>query len=98
VAKEFDRIFLKLLRLIKYSTDKNNAELSEVEKQTNNLIKKFTNYIDKKRLDKKITYEQKAFFDDICCFINFFVDDTYLSTVHNSIPKISYENYNEKTV
>lgn len=98
VAEDFDRIFLKLLRLIKYSTDKNNREKSKIESETNNLIKKFTNYLKKRPLDNKITYEQKAFFDDICSFINFFVHDSYLSTVHNSIPNTSFREYNEKSL
>ena len=45
VSKEFDRIFLKLLRLIKYSNDKNNEIKDEVEEDTNNLIKNLLNYI-----------------------------------------------------
>lgn len=98
VAQDFDRIFLKLCRLIKYSTAKNESEKSEIEKQTNNLIRKFTNYLSKKTLDKKMEYEQKAFFDDVCSFINFFVDDTYLSVVHNSLPKTSLADFNKKSV
>jgi len=98
VAQDFDRIFLKLLRLIKYSTAKNKAEKSEIETQTNNLIKKLLNYLRKKPLENKMRYEQKAFFQDICSFINFFVDDTYLSEVHNSIPKTSLEDYSKQSV
>jgi hypothetical protein len=45
IAKEFDRIFLKLQRLISYSNNKNNAIKSEIEAGTNNLIKKFLNYL-----------------------------------------------------
>ena len=45
IAKEFDRIFLKLQRIISYSTNKNNEAKSQVEADTNNLLKKFVNYI-----------------------------------------------------
>jgi hypothetical protein len=45
IAKEFDRIFLKLQRLISYQTLKNNAIKSKLDEDTNNLIKKFLNYI-----------------------------------------------------
>lgn len=98
VAQDFDRIFLKLLRLIKYSTAKNESEKTEIESQTNNLIKKLLNYLRKKPLENKMRYEQKAFFQDICSFINFFVDDTYLSEVHNSVPKTSLEDYSKQSV
>ena len=45
IAKEFDRIFLKFQRLISYSNNKNNAIKSEIESHTNNIIKKFLNYL-----------------------------------------------------
>jgi hypothetical protein len=45
IAKEFDRIFLKLQRLISYQTLKNNAIKSKLDEDTNNLIKKFLNYV-----------------------------------------------------
>ena len=45
IAKEFDKIFLKLQRLISYSTLRNNSEKNKLEEDTNNLLKKFVNYI-----------------------------------------------------
>ena len=98
IAKEFDRIFLKLQRLISYSTRKNNAIKSDIEEDTNNLLKKFLNYIKWKALPRKIKDEQHAFFYDICKFINFFDGDSYFTKIHNSIPKTSIREYNEKTV
>ena len=98
VAQDFDRIYLKLLRLIKYSTAKNEAEKSEIETHTNNLIKKLLNYLRQKPLQNKIAYEQKAFFQDICVFVNFFVNDSYLSAVHNNIPRTSLWEFSEKSM
>jgi len=98
LAKDFDKIFVKLLRLIRYSTNKNNAKKTELEQHTNNLIKKFVKYLENKALNEKILWEQKAFFEDVCAFVNFFVEDTYLSTVYNSFPETELEEYSEKTM
>jgi len=98
IAKEFDRIFLKLQRLISYSNNKNNAIKSEIEAGTNNLIKKFLNYLKWKALPRKIRDEQWTFFHDICTFINFFDWDTYFSKIHNSIPKTTIREFNKKSV
>ena len=45
LAKEFDRIFLKIQRLISYSTKKNLNEKSKLEEDTNNILRKFLNYM-----------------------------------------------------
>ena len=98
ITKEFDRIFLKLQRLISYSISKNNSEKSEIEEDTNNLLKKFLNYIKWKTLPKKISVEQSAFFIDICRFINAFEKDSYFTKVHNSVAKTSLRDFNKKSV
>ena len=98
LAKEFDRIILKLLRLIKNSTNKNNVELSKLDQDTNCLVQKFLNYYKNKLLTKKMENESKYFFGDICHFINGFVDDTYLSAVYNSIPRTSLLEFSKKSV
>lgn len=98
VAKEFDRIILKLLRLIQYSTDKDNAEKTKLEQDTNNLIKRLLNRWKYKELTEKMDNVQKYFFEDICNFVNFFVDDSYLSAVHNNIPTTSLSEFSEKSI
>jgi ABC-type Mn2+/Zn2+ transport system ATPase subunit len=45
LSGEFDRIFLKIQRLISYSTNRNINEKSKLEEDTNNLLRKFSNYI-----------------------------------------------------
>jgi len=104
VAKAFDEIFLKLLRLIKYSTNKNNTAKSEIENQTDNLLRKLSKFLrqkpldEKVQLDEKMKYEQKAFFEDICTFVNQFVINKDLSDVHNSIPRTSLQDFSKKSV
>lgn len=98
IAKEFDRIFLKLQRLISYQTLKNNDIKSKLDEDTNNLIKKFLNYVKWKALPRKIKDEQAAFFQDICRFINFFDWDSYFTKIHNSLPKTTEREYNDKTI
>jgi len=98
IAKEFDRIFLKLQRLISYQTLKNNDIKSKLDEDTNNLIKKFLNYVKWKALPRKIKDEQSAFFQDICRFINFFDWDSYFTKIHNSVAKTTLKEYNDKTV
>ena len=71
LSKGFDRIFLKLLRLIKYSQDRNEQAKSEIGKDSNNLLKKFFNFVKNKAINLKIKNEQAYFFDDFCYFINF---------------------------
>ena len=72
LAKEFDRIFLKLLRLIKYSNDRNKETKSQIQEDTTSLLKKFKNYVKNKAIDLKNVNEQECFFRDICMFLNFF--------------------------
>lgn len=98
IAKEFDRIFLKLQRLISYSTRKNNSLKNDLEEDTNNLLKKFLNYLKLKALPRKIKDEQHAFFYDICWFINFFDGDTYFTKIHNGFPKTTLREYNDKSI
>jgi hypothetical protein len=42
--------------------------------------------------------EQRAFFEDLCRFINFFDGDSYFSKVHNSVAKTTLKEYNDKSV
>ncbi|MBR6907282.1 hypothetical protein IKN40_01955 [bacterium] len=98
IAKEFDRIFLKLQRLISYSTRKNNSLKNDLEEDTNNLLKKFLNYLKLKALPRKIKDEQHAFFYDICRFINFFDGDTYFTKIHNGFPKTTLREHNNKSI
>ena len=98
LPQDFDRIFLKIQRLISYSTHKNLNEKSKLEEDTNNLLRKFVNYIKWKALSRKAKDEQRAFFDDLCRFINFFDWDSYFSRVHNSIAKTTLREYSEKTL
>ena len=98
LAKEFDRIFLKIQRLVSYSTIKNEDEKSKIDERTNNLLKKFLNYLKWKTLPKKIEWEQKTIFRDICNFINFFDWDIYFTKIHNSIPKTTIRKFNDKSV
>ena len=98
IAKEFDRIFLKLQRIISYSTNKNNEAKSQVEADTNNLLKKFVNYIKWKTLPRKIREEQDCFFFDICRFINFIDWDSYFTKIHNSLPKTTLNQFKDKTI
>ena len=93
LAKEFDRIFLKLLRLIKYSQDRNNQTKSEIDQNTRNLLKKFWNFIKNKAINLKKKNEQESFFNDFCYFINFLEWDSYFTKIHNSIPHTSLEEY-----
>lgn len=98
IAKEFDRIFLKLQRLIRLWNNKNETIKSEIEMDTNNLIKNFLNYLKWKALPRKIRDEQWTFFRGICTFINFFEWDSYFAKIHNSIPKTSIREFNKKSV
>jgi hypothetical protein len=45
LGKEFDRLFSKLLRLIKYSNDRNQEAESELSQDTDNLLKKFISFV-----------------------------------------------------
>ena len=98
LAKEFDRIFLKLLRLIKYSNDRNKETKSQIQEDTTSLLKKFKNYVKNKAIDLKNVNEQECFFRDICMFLNFFEWDSYFTKVHNSIWPTSLREYNNKSV
>ena len=53
LAGEFDRIFLKIQRLISYSTNKNRNERLKLEEHINNLLRKFSNYIKLKVVERK---------------------------------------------
>ncbi len=98
LAGEFDRIFLKIQRLISYSINKNRNERLKLEEDTNNLLRKFSNYIEWKVVERKWKDIQRAVFNDICWFINFFDGDSYFSRVHNSVAKTTLNEYNDKTV
>lgn len=98
VAEDFDRIFMKLLRMIRYTLDKNGEEQDKLQQYTRNMIEKFLNYVKYKFAVKKWEIMQKYYFKDICGFINFFDGDPYNSAVHNNIPKTSLQEYSEKTV
>ena len=98
LAGEFDKIFLKLQRLISYSTNKNLNEKSKLEEETNNLLRKFLNYMKWKIIDRKSNDEQRTIFNDICWFINFFDWDSYFSRVHNSLAKTTLKEYNNKSI
>lgn len=98
LAKGFDRIFLKLLRLIKYSQDRNEQAKSEIGKDSNNLLKKFFNFVKNKAINLKIKNEQAYFFDDFCYFINFLEWDSYFTKIHNSIPHTSLDKYMDWSV
>lgn len=98
LAGEFDRIFLKIQRLISYSTNKNRNERLKLEEHINNLLRKFSNYIKLKVVERKWKDIQRAIFNDICWFINFFDGDSYFSRVHNSVAKTTLNEYNNKTI
>lgn len=98
LAGEFDKIFLKIQRLISYSINKNRNERSRLEEDTNNLHRKFSNYIKWKVLERQWKDIQRIIFNDICWFINFFDGDSYFSRVHNSIAKTTLNEYNDKTI
>ena len=98
LSKEFDRIFLKLLKLIKYSNDRNKETKSQIQEDTTSLLKKFKNYVKNKAIDLKNVNEQECFFRDICMFLNFFEWDSYFTKVHNSIWPTSLREYNNKSV
>lgn len=102
LAKKFDKFFLKLLRLIKYSNDRNRENESELSQDTNNLLMRFLNFIrnytKNKAIQWKIANEQKYFFNDIREFLNAFQTDTYFTKVHNSIWPTSLEEYKDKSI
>ena len=100
--KEFDRLFLKLLRLIKYSNDRNKETESELSQGTNNLLEKFINIVKNNAKNKairwKIANEQKYFFNDIRELLNSFHNDPYFTKIHNSIWPTSLKEYKDKSL
>ena len=102
--KEFDRLFLKLLRLIKYSNDRNKETESELFQATDNLLKKFVDFVKnwvnndkKKAIHWKIKNEQKYFFCDIRELLKTFQTGPYFTKIHNSIWPTSLEEYKDKS-
>ena len=103
--KEFDRLFLKFLRLIKYSNDRNQETKSELDQNTNNLLKRFISFVkndtnNQKRnaIRSKIKNEQKYFFCDIRELLKTFQNGYYFTKVHNSIWPTSLEEYKDKSL
>lgn len=100
--KEFDRLFLKLLRLIKYSNDRNKETESELSQDTNNLLEKLINIVKNNAKNKairwKIANEQKYFFNDIRELLNSFHNDPYFTKIHNSIWPTSLKEYKDKSL
>jgi hypothetical protein len=93
---------LKLLRLIKYSNDRNKETESELSQDTNNLLEKFINIVKNNAKNKaihwKIANEQKYFFNDIRELLNSFHNDPYFTKIHNSIWPTSLEEYKDKSL
>ena len=92
LGKEFDRLFLKLLRLIKYSNDRNQEAKSELKQDTDNLLKRFISFVKndadnqkKSAINSKIMNEQKYFFCDIRELLKTIQNGYYFSKIHNSI-------------
>jgi hypothetical protein len=92
LGKEFDRLFLKLLRLIKYSNDRNQKTKSELNQHTDNLFRKFISFVKndpdnqkKNAINSKIINEQKYFFCDIRELLKTLQNGHYFSKIHNSI-------------
>lgn len=94
VAKDFDRVFLKLLRMIRYTLAQNSREWDKLQQDTKNILEKFLNYMKHKMIERKWEIMQKYYFKDICGFVNFFHWDNYNTAVHNSIPNIDLRDYN----
>ena len=96
----FDRLFLKLLRLIKYSNDRNQETKSELSQDTNNLLKKFINLVKNdtknRAIQWKIMNEQKYFFCDIRELLKTLQNGYFFTKIHNSIWPTSLEEYKDK--
>ena len=98
LSKEFDRIFLKLQRLISYSLKKNQDKLNHLDEDSENVLTKLLNKVKWKILERKSTEIQRVFFNDIAHFLNFFDWDCYFTKVHNSISKTSLNDFSHKSV
>ena len=105
LGKEFDRLFLKLLRLIKYSNDRNQEAKSELKQDTDNLLKRFISFVKndadnqkKSAINSKIMNEQKYFFCDIRELLKTIQNGYYFSKIHNSIWPTSLEEYKDKSL
>ena len=103
LGEEFDRLFLKLLRLIKYSNDRNQEAKSQLEQHTDNLLRRFISFVKndadhqkKNAINSKIMNEQKYFFCDIRELLKTLQNGHYFSKVHNSIWPTSLEEYKDK--
>jgi len=98
----FDKLFLKLLRLIKYSNDRNQESKSELSQDTNNLLKKFINFLKNdtknRAIQWKILNEQKYFFCDIRELLKTLQNGYFFTKIHNSIWPTSLEEYKDKTL
>lgn len=96
----FDRLFLKLLRLIKYSNDRNQETKSELSQDTDNLLKKFINLVKNdtknRAIQWKILNEQKYFFCDIRELLKTLQNGYFFTKIHNSIWPTSLEEYKDK--
>lgn len=102
LGKEFDGLFLKLLRLIKYSNDRNQEAESELSQDTDNLLKKFISFMKNNEKNRaihwKIMNEQKYFFNDIRELLNALQTDSYFTKIHNSVWPTSLEEYKDKSL
>ena len=98
LSKEFDRIFLKLQRLISYSLKKNQDKLNHLDEESHNVLTKLLNKVKWKILERKSTEIQRVFFNDIAHFLNFFDWDSYFTKVHNSVSKTSLNDFSHKSV
>ena len=101
----FDRLFLKLLRLIKYSNDRNQETKSELSQDTNNLLRRFVSFVKndannqrRNAINSKIIDEQKYFFCDIRELLKTLQNGYYFTKIHNSIWHTSLEEYKGKTL
>lgn len=103
--KWFDRLFLKLLRLIKYSNDRNQESKSQISQDNDNLLKRFISFMKndinnqkKNAINSKIVDEQKYFFCDIRELLKTLQNGYYFTKIHNSIWPTSLEEYKDKTL
>ena len=102
LGKEFDRLFSKLLRLIKYSNDRNQEAESELSQDTDNLLKKFISFVKNNEKNRaihwKIMNEQKYFFCDIRELLKTLQNGYYFTKIHNSVWPTSLEEYKDKSL
>ena len=100
--ESFDKLFLKLLRLIKYSNDRNQETKSELSQDTDNLLRRLINIVKNdtknRAIQWKIMNEQKYFFCDIRELLKTLQNGHYFSKIHNSIWPTSLEEYKDKSL